>query len=136
MCPAFASSRPHPPRPTSPHRSARAQGGTSQADAEEFLSLTQQLAVSSAFGAVQCSYGQCCKSEEPAAGNGEEQRPDMLLLARFQEAAQLQQFLACPPVAALLEGDDRIPLACLWSCVLETQPSDSSTSRGVQGGLA
>lgn len=118
------------------------QGGSSGADAEEFLALTQQLALSSAFGAVQCSYGGVSSvghaGGAAAAGalpEAQERAPDFVALVRFQEGAQLQQFLACPPVAALLEGDGRIPLAALWSCVLESAPSDASTSRGVQGGL-
>lgn len=95
----------HPPHPGP----ACTQGSASQADADEFLSLMQQVAVSSAFGAVQCSYGRCEElapaQQAGAIGGGShaEQRPDVLVLARFQEAAQLQQFLACPPVAALLE---------------------------------
>ncbi|KAL4427166.1 hypothetical protein ABPG77_001170 [Micractinium sp. CCAP 211/92] len=127
------------------------QGGSSEGDASEFLVLTQQLAVSSAFGAVQCSYGPCLSvqrgggavggaqagQEEPqAAQQLPDQQPDMMLLVRFQEEAQLQAFLDCPPVAALLEGDDRIPLRALWSATLLSEPSDSSSTQGVRGGLA
>lgn len=109
------------------------------AEGEEFLSLTQQLALSSAFGAVQFSYGPADSAQQSGdgqaaqAGQEEQAQPDLLLLARFQQAQQLQTFLACPPVAALLEGDGRIPLRALWRCVLETRPSDSSSTRGVQG---
>ena len=39
-------------------------------------------------------------------------QPDVVLLARFQDDAQLQQFLACPPVAALLEVRRRSAWAC------------------------
>ncbi|PSC74061.1 sonic hedgehog A [Micractinium conductrix] len=138
------------------------QGGATQDEAGEFLQLTQQLAVSSAFGAVQCSYGACIvqhrgdgdaaaaetpppppqqqqaqqqQQQQAAAGGAVGPQPDVVLLARFQDDAQLQQFLACPPVAALLEGDDRLPLRALWSAALLTQPSDSSSSQGVGGGL-
>lgn len=111
------------------------------AEGDEFLSLTQQLALSSAFGAVQFSFGPVDSTQQSGGdaqaqqGQAEQPQPDLLLLARFQEEQQLQLFLECPPVAALLEGDDRIPLQSLWSCVLETRPSDSSSTRGVQGGL-
>ncbi len=138
--------RPPPRLPPAPQCPLPLQGGSSAGDAEEFLALTQQLALSSAFGAVQCSYGGvssvqhaggggAAAGEAAPAGVAAAAAPDLVALVRFQEAEQLQQFLACPPVAALLEGDARIPLRALWSCVLETQPSDSSTSRGVQGGM-
>lgn len=179
------------------------------ADGNEFMSLTQQLALSSAFGAVQCSFGPCTSVQHVGGGSEgvdaaaagdvqlppeQQQQPDMVMLVRFQEGEQLQAFLDCPPVAALLQvgstalmwvhgkafwalgarklllgaaaawrfglwlphwvrcapavgfialvplapwlqGDERIPLVALWSCVLESQPSDSSSTRGVQGGL-
>ena len=94
------------------------QGGSSQEDAEEFLSLTQQLAVSSAYGAVQCSYGACLSMQQHGGGSGgqqqPQQQPDVVLLARLEEAPQLQRFLECPPVAALLEVGAAAP-ACLFS---------------------
>lgn len=219
----------HPLPP--PIRGPPSQGGSSEGDASEFLVLTQQLAVSSAFGAVQCSYGPCLSvqrgggavggaqagQEEPqAAQQLPDQQPDMMLLVRFQDESQLQAFLDCPPVAALLEvrpggramcttglgsgwpggihaarrargnaacrpagarptrrgtrrctvatamrrapcaaplyeqaasprgarlvcslqGDDRIPLRALWSATLLSEPSDSSSTQGVRGGLA
>lgn len=130
--------------PLNPALPTPQQGGASLADAEEFLSLTQQLALSSAFGAVQCSYGPVQSLQHSGEGGGaaggqlpeaQWEQPDVVALVRFQDQAQLQQFLACPPVAALLEGDSRIPLAALWSCVLESQPSDNISSSRVTGGL-
>ncbi|KAI3423404.1 hypothetical protein D9Q98_010621 [Chlorella vulgaris] len=123
------------------------QEGSEAGDASEFLSLSRQLAVSPAFGAVQCSYGRCLSvvrhgsggngggGEEGGPGSAELAAPDMLLLARFEGEEQLRQFLCCPPLAALLEGDERLGLRALWSCALATVPSDSSSSRPVQGGL-
>jgi hypothetical protein len=161
------------------------QGGASEGDASEFLALTQQLALSSAFGAVQCSFGRCLGATlaTPAGGGTSAAgdaaaaaslaTPDYVLLARFQDEQLLRSFLECPPVAALLEvrpwlpvlqsqpavfqaalprqplntpgltqpsclppqGDGRLPLRALWSCALETCPSDSSSSRAVSGGL-
>lgn len=87
------------------------------ADGNEFLSLTQQLALSSAFGAVQCSFGPCSSVQHAGAAEDagatsaggarlppdQQQRPDMVLLVRFQDGDQLQAFLDCPPVAALLQ---------------------------------
>ena len=110
---------PHPLSRTSP----ALQEGSGDGDAEEFLSLAQQLALSSAFGAVQCSHGRCLSPPRHGAGGGGGQQqegadggaaapagaapvlgaPDRMLLARFQQEQQLRDFLACPPIAALLE---------------------------------
>lgn len=86
------------------------------ADGNEFLSLTQQLALSSAFGAVQCSFGPCSSVQHVGASEdagsatadgaqptAQQLRPDVVLLVRFQDGDQLQAFLDCPPVAALLQ---------------------------------
>ena len=122
-----------PQRLPSPHRCAclaclaclaGLQGGAAQEDAEEFLSLTQQLAVSSAYGAVQCSYGACLSMQQHSGSgggsggsSGVQQQPDVVLLARFEEAPQLQRFLDCPPVAALLEvGRGACGLRCAGWC--------------------
>ena len=78
---------------------------------EAFLALTQQLALSSAFGAVQCSYGRCLSmqqrhggaAEQQGAQQQQQQQPDIVMLVRFLESEALQRFLDCPPVAALLE---------------------------------
>lgn len=88
------------------------QAGASEGDADEFLSLTQQLALSAAFGAVQCSFGRCLGAThaplaEAAAGLPTAApslaTPDYVLLARFQDEQLLRNFLECPPLAALLE---------------------------------
>lgn len=86
------------------------------ADGNEFLSLMQQLALSSAFGAVQCSFGPCSSVQHMGASEdagsaavdgahptAQQLRPDMVLLVRFQDGEQLHAFLDCPPVAALLQ---------------------------------
>lgn len=74
--------------------------GGNEADAAEFLSLAAQLATSSAYGAVQASWGPCLGVSGGGSGL---QRPGWVLLVRFQEPEALQRFLACPPIAALLE---------------------------------
>lgn len=107
----------HTDAPQAPPTHAHSQGGSSTADGDEFLSLTQQLALSSAFGAVQCSFGPCSSVQHVGAGEHadaataggaqlppvQQQRPEMVLLVRFQAGEQLQAFLDCPPVAALLQ---------------------------------
>ncbi len=90
--------------------------------------MLQQLAESSAFGAVQAAQGPCSalqqidgepgeagmdpsSSSSSSAGSagGRGASPaagfavDYVLMARFQMQEQLQEFLACPPVAALLQ---------------------------------
>ena len=91
------------------------QGEGTAGEGEEFLALTQQLALSSAFGAVQCSYGRCLAVQRRGGGAAQQQgaqqgaqqqqlqQPDIMMLVRFQEGEALQGFLDCPPVAALLE---------------------------------
>lgn len=111
-----ACTTPHLTLPAAPDLPATGlppvQGGSGEGDASEFLALTQQLAVSSVFAAVQCSFGPCLSVQHGGGGGGEAgqpaqqlagQQPDMVLLVRFQEEAQLQAFLDCPPIAALLE---------------------------------
>lgn len=114
------------------------QEGGSQEDAEDVLSMLQQLAESSAFGAVQATQGPCTSSVQhlpsggsSSGGGGAEGAADpsgtaataaaaaagsadgaggpgqlqvaYVFSARFQEQQQLEAFLNCPPVAALLQ---------------------------------
>jgi len=97
------------------------------ADADEFLVLTQQLATSSAFGAVQAVFGPCKAKLTHVGSEATLQQPDLIFTARFQQAEQLEEFLACPPVAAMIEGDERCPLKVVWHTVLEIYPADNNT---------
>lgn len=130
-----------------PHTPARLQGGSSTADGDEFLSLTQQLALSSAFGAVQCSFGPCSSVQHVGSGGEgaaaaaaggaqlapeQQQQPDMMLLVRFQESEQLQSFLDCPPVAALLQVGQEWAVVCTTAASLLVAPAqlDPALARG------
>jgi len=107
------------------------QPGSSEADADEFLHLTQQLAVSSAFGAVEANFGECMEVLHHAGENSIE-KPDIMMLIRFQTTDQLSQFVRCPPIAAVLEGDKRAPLKTLWTVSLRISPSEYSSSSSQQ----
>ncbi len=115
------------------------QPGCPAEDAAEFLSLTQQLAGSSAFGAVQAVSGrasdllQHLKSEENEENSAAATCPDFVLLVRFEGKQQLESFVECPPVAAVLEGDERSPLAATWAAAIEIAPAANSNSSPQRG---
>ena len=104
--------------------------GAEDADVAEVLSLIQQLAQSSAFGAVQVSAGPCLGGGSAAAGTSAgaaaagAAAPDYVLMARFSTQEQLAAFRGCGPMAALAAGDASLPLAVLWQAVLTVVPVD------------
>jgi hypothetical protein len=116
------------------------QEGYGEEEGEEFLSLTQQLATSSAYGAVQASYGPCLGLQQlggsgpSSAGGPLARQPSSIFLIRFEEQEQMIKFMQCPPVAAMLEGDVRSPLAALWHAVLEVAPPERSSTKPQRGG--
>jgi hypothetical protein len=104
------------------------QPGSNEEDAVEFLDLTQQLATSSAFGAVQSGAGKCSSVVEHGSESSESSNstiPDYMMLVRFQTKEQLTAFIQCPAVAAVLEGDERSPIKALWAGSLVITPSDN-----------
>ena len=104
--------------------------GAEDGDVAEVLTLTQQLAQSSAYGAVQVSAGPCLGlapgggAAAAAAGAAAGQQPDYVLMARFSTAEQLAAFRGSGPMAALAAGDASMPLAVLWQAVLTVVPVD------------
>jgi len=108
------------------------QPGSTAEDAREFLELTQQLATSAAFGAVQAASGPCSGVQQHA-GPTELIHPDAVLLVRFQTTDELAHFIDCPPVSAMLTGDERAPLRVLWAAALKVAPAENSRS-SPQGG--
>lgn len=96
-------------------------------DADEFLVLTQQLGTSSAFGAVQAVFGPCRSKLTHVGNEASLQQPDFIFAARFQQPEQLEGFLACPPVAAMIEGDETCPLRVVWHTSLDIFPADNNT---------
>ncbi|KAL4542941.1 hypothetical protein Ndes2526B_g03625 [Nannochloris sp. 'desiccata'] len=110
--------------------------GSSEEDAMEFLNLTQQLATSSAYGAVQAGAGKCASlvthgsaDSSSSTDPSTEIAPDYMLLVRFQTKEQLLAFVQCPAVGAALEGDERSPIKALWAGSLVITPSDNSTTK-------
>jgi hypothetical protein len=100
---------------------------TDDADADEFLVLTQQLATSSAFGAVQAVFGRCKAKLTHVGSEASLQQPDFIFAARFQQPEQQEGFLACLPVAAMIEGDERCPLKVVWHTAIDIFPADNNT---------
>lgn len=103
----------------------------------EFLSLTQQLASSSAFGAVQATFGPCTEVIIHKGGSSAMvlEKPAYILSLRFQEIDQLEGFLRCPPIASMIEcNDESAPIRVIWQGTLEINPaanSETSPQRGL-----
>lgn len=119
-------------------------------DVEEFLDLTQQLATSSVYGAVQAASGPCLtgstaattattsssgggdRVESGATSNEEQQQgiemPQYVMIVRFQNGLQLSEFVSCPAVHAMLDGDERSPLKAIWAGILMISPAQNSKS--------
>ena len=112
------------------------QPGASSEDVREFLDLTQQLATSSAFGAVQAAAGPGVGTRSHG-GTGDAADalplPEFVMLVRFESKEQADEFARCPPMAAVLQGDARSPLRALWAAGLEIVPAENSNS-SPQGG--
>ena len=99
------------------------QEGASAEDAREFLDLTQQLAMSSAFGAVQAVSGRCSTDDDDCTTS-----VDFMVLARFQTKQQVEAFVQCPPVAAMMSGNELSPLKTEWAAALEVMPPVNSNT--------
>lgn len=110
------------------------QPGSDEADASEFLDLTQQLATSSAFGAVQAAAGRFNSVRKHLGEESNETlNPDFMIHVRFETKEQLEAFVQCPPVAAILEGDERAPLKAAWAMALAVAPAENSNSSPQKG---
>ena len=106
------------------------QPGSKEEDAMEFLDLTQQLATSSVYGAVQAGAGKCSSVvTHTQSSTSSLETPDYILMVRFQTKEQLAAFVQCPAVAAVLEGDERSPLKAVWAGSLNITPSDNSSTK-------
>lgn len=98
-------------------------------DANEFLALTQQLSTSSAFGAVQAVFGPCTSKMAHVGSEASLEQPDYIFAARFQQPEQLEGFLVCPPVAAMIEEDERCPLKAIWHTALDIFPTNNNSQK-------
>jgi len=93
-----------------------------QDDADEFLDLLCQLALSSAHGAVQAAHG-------PVTGmlnhtlHDDQQHMDVFECERIctirfaDDKAMLESFLQSPPMQAVITGDERSPVTLSWGLV-------------------
>lgn len=107
----------------------KSQDCVEDSDVDEFLTLTQELASSSAFGAVQCVSGPVIEikaHEEKAQTIANSLDCDLILMARFGSDQQVEGFLQSPPLQAVLQRDERSPVHAHWGFVMEISPSKSN----------
>jgi len=110
----------------------KAENCVKDSDVDEFLSLTQELASSSAFGAVQCVSGPVIDikpHEEKAQSIAKSLDCDLILMARFGSDQQVEGFLQSPALQAVLQRDERSPVHAHWGFVMEISPSKSSQDK-------
>lgn len=110
----------------------KAQDCVENSDVEEFLTLTQELASSSAFGAVQCVSGPVIDikaHEEKAQAIAKSLDCDLILMARFGSDQQVEGFLQSPALQAVLQRDERSPVHAHWGFVMEISPSKSNQDK-------
>lgn len=89
---------------------------------------------------AQASYGRLNEIEtQPPEGQAPSDRepgkPDFMLLVRFLSPEPLAEFVTCPPVVAMLEGDDLSPVKALWAGTLVIEPTETNAKQQLQGGL-
>ncbi|KAI8114587.1 hypothetical protein M9434_002708 [Picochlorum sp. BPE23] len=108
-------------------------------DVEEFLRLTEGLASSSAFGAVQAAHGpvlsvinhtlQPEKEEEEGISCDDQFRCDTIFISRFpQDSSAVESFLQSPPMQAVIQADARSPVSLAWGLIMEVSPGQSNES--------
>lgn len=114
-----------------------ADGSTDKDDVEEFLRLTEGLASSSAYGAVQAAHGpvlnvinHTLQPEEDKGDSCDNQfRCETIFIARFpQDSSTVESFLQSPPMQAVIQGDARSPVSLAWGLIMEVSPGQSNES--------
>jgi hypothetical protein len=93
-----------------------------QDDADEFLDLLCQLALSSAHGAVQAAHGPVIGMVNHTLHDEQQQMDvfacDRICSIRFaDDEATLESFLKSPPMQAVITGDERSPVTLSWGLV-------------------
>lgn len=101
--------------------------GQNPDDAEEFLDLVCQLALSSAHGAVQAAHGPVIGTVNHTLHDDTRQvggfECDRICTIRFaDDKATLESFLQSPPMQAIITGDDRSPVHLNWGLVQHIIP--------------
>ncbi|WPT11243.1 hypothetical protein PSENEW3n2_00000682 [Picochlorum sp. SENEW3] len=107
-------------------------------DVEEFLRLTEGLASSSAFGAVQAAHGPVLsvinhtlqpEKEKECISCDDQFRCDTIFIARFpQDSSAVESFLQSPPMQAVIQADTRSPVSLAWGLIMEVSPGQSNES--------
>ena len=102
------------------------------ADAVEFMALVNQLATSSAYGALQSGVGRVASGDGSTQGvtfhslhdeTGAREEVESLLgcemiyAVRFEDDKGLEGLLQSPPMQAILNWDDRAPVGLCWGVV-------------------
>jgi len=102
------------------------------ADAVEFMALVNQLATSSAYGALQSGVGRVASGDGSTRGvtfhslhdeTGAREEVESLLgcemiyAVRFEDDKGLEGLLQSPPMQAILNWDDRAPVGLCWGVV-------------------
>ena len=91
----------------------------------EFMTLVNQLATSSAFGALQSGIGRMEAITFHSLHDQTDTKSAVMDLlqcqyvyaVRFRDQSQLEGFLQCPPMQAILNHDDRSPVELHWGVV-------------------
>lgn len=99
--------------------------GAAEEDVLEFFSLINQLAMSSAFGALQSGAGRVDAltfhslhdETDKKAAVVDLLRCQFVYAVRFADQAQLEALLQSPPMQAVLNDDDRSPVRLHWGFV-------------------
>ena len=114
----------------------RSTDGSTDEDIEEFLQLTEGLASSSAFGAVQAAHGpvldvinHTLQSEDILHTYDDQFKCEKIFIARFpQDSSTVESFLQSPPMQAVIQGDTRSPVSLAWGIIMEVSPCQSNES--------
>lgn len=99
-------------------------------DSDEFLDLLCQLALSSAYGAVQAAHGPVTGMVNHTLHDVQQHMDvfecDRICAIRFaDDKAMLESFLQSPPMQAVITGDERSPVTLRWGLVQHiVAPSD------------
>lgn len=104
-------------------------------DADEFLDLLCQLALSSAHGAVQASHGPVTGIINHTLHDEQEQAHvfecDTICSIRFVgDDSVIESFLHSPPMQAIITGDKRSPVTLSWGVVQHIVPPPEKDQGG------
>ena len=91
-----------------------------------FLEALSALSLGSSMQALQSTYAPLHVLSGKLSGSH-------ALFSRFQTEQQLENFVQCPPYAALQSRDARLPAVISCSHVMSIVPSDANRTRDADG---